>query len=121
MESYIIFFHDINSLNLQKLQDTAYQYNYTAHCQSVSKAFISNYNKEFDNNTIYNIAVINFGIKYSILDSLSDIGCKIHIVSGHEANLMDKYYRSKPDGIVLSNGPGDPSAISGGVYNRSGI
>ncbi|QGR02582.1 carbamoyl-phosphate synthase small subunit [Ehrlichia ruminantium] len=107
----IHFFHDINLLNLKDLQNTASQYNYTAHCQSISKSFTNNYNKKFDHKTIYNIAVVNFGVKSSILDTLSNIGCKVHIVSGAEVNLTDKILSLKPDGIVFSNGPGDPSAI----------
>ncbi|QLK58855.1 glutamine-hydrolyzing carbamoyl-phosphate synthase small subunit [Ehrlichia ruminantium] len=105
-------FHDINSLNLKELQNTASQYNYVNHCQSISQAFISDYNQEPKYKTLYNIVVINFGVKSSILNALSNIGCKVHIVPGHEFNLIDKILSFNPDGIVLSNGPGDPSAIS---------
>ncbi|CAH58246.1 glutamine-hydrolyzing carbamoyl-phosphate synthase small subunit [Ehrlichia ruminantium] len=105
-------FHDMNSLNLKELQNTASQYNYVNHCQSISQAFISDYNQEPKYKTLYNIVVINFGVKSSILNALSNIGCKVHIVPGHEFNLIDKILSFNPDGIVLSNGPGDPSAIS---------
>ncbi|GAT75391.1 carbamoyl phosphate synthase small subunit [Ehrlichia ruminantium] len=105
-------FYDIDSLNLEELQNTASQYNYVNHCQSISQAFISDYSQKLNHKTIYNIVVINFGIKSSILNALSNIGCKVHIVPGHEFNLIDKILSFNPDGIVLSNGPGDPSAIS---------
>ncbi|GAT76357.1 carbamoyl phosphate synthase small subunit [Ehrlichia ruminantium] len=105
-------FHDMNSLNLKELQNTASQYNYVNHCQSISQVFISDYTQEPKHKTLYNIVVINFGVKSSILNALSNIGCKVHIVPGHEFNLIDKILSFNPDGIVLSNGPGDPSAIS---------
>ena len=56
----------------------------------------------------YNVAVIDFGIKRNILRLLSNLGCKLVV---YPANVSKKeILEEKPDGIFLSNGPGDPSA-----------
>ncbi|AHC39301.1 glutamine-hydrolyzing carbamoyl-phosphate synthase small subunit [Ehrlichia muris] len=105
----IYHFNDINSINLAELQNKASQYNYTNHCASIR--FVNNYKTTDNTIPLYNIVVINFGVKLSILDALSKLGCKIHLISGNEDNLPEKILSIKPQGIVLSNGPGDPSAI----------
>ncbi|KKB73370.1 MULTISPECIES: carbamoyl phosphate synthase small subunit [Bacillus] len=55
------------------------------------------------------IALIDFGYKKSIALSLIKRGCKVTIVPYQE---MDQIFKLNPDGIVLSNGPGDPKAIA---------
>ncbi|MFO8192142.1 MAG: glutamine-hydrolyzing carbamoyl-phosphate synthase small subunit [Bacillota bacterium] len=56
------------------------------------------------------VVVYDFGVKYSILRSLANLGCRVTVVpcrtSAAEALAL------KPDGILLSNGPGDPVACS---------
>ena len=55
-----------------------------------------------------NVVAIDYGIKKNILRYFSDFNCKINIVSCKtNANAILKL---KPDGIFLSNGPGDPAA-----------
>ncbi|MCY8223236.1 carbamoyl phosphate synthase small subunit [Bacillus haynesii] len=54
------------------------------------------------------IALIDFGYKKSIASSLANRGCKVTVVPYQE---MDGISKLNPDGIVLSNGPGDPKAI----------
>lgn len=55
------------------------------------------------------IALIDFGYKKSIALSLIKRGRKVTIVPYQE---MDQIFKLNPDGIVLSNGPGDPKAIA---------
>tara|TARA_B100001248_G_scaffold155413_1_gene116995 strand:- start:3761 stop:4861 length:1101 start_codon:yes stop_codon:yes gene_type:complete len=60
--------------------------------------------------TKYNVAVIDFGIKRNILRLLKDSGCKPVVFP---ANVSKReILQEKPDGIFLSNGPGDPSAVT---------
>jgi len=51
---------------------------------------------------------MDFGVKWNLLRSLAHFGCEIEVVpaSMKAADILAK----KPDGIFLSNGPGDPSA-----------
>jgi len=54
----------------------------------------------------YHIVVYDYGVKQSILRKLADLGCKITVVP---ATTSPSQLRTlSPDGILLSNGPGDP-------------
>lgn len=55
------------------------------------------------------VVVLDFGIKYNILRSLANHGCHIVVVpaSTSSADIQNM----APDGIFLSNGPGDPSPV----------
>lgn len=54
----------------------------------------------------YNIVVYDFGVKHSILEQLLDNGCRLTIVPAQTPAAQ--VLAMNPDGIVLSNGPGDP-------------
>ena len=57
----------------------------------------------------YRVAVIDFGVKHNILRILKKYGCELTIFP---ANITFKeLMKNKPDGIFLSNGPGDPAAV----------
>ncbi len=56
----------------------------------------------------FNVVVIDYGVKRNILRSLSSIGARLVIVPA--STSYDDIVRLKPDGVVLSNGPGDPAA-----------
>ena len=55
-----------------------------------------------------NVVAIDYGIKKNILRYFSDFNCKVTIVSCKTS--AKKILFLKPDGIFLSNGPGDPAA-----------
>ncbi|MDR1271903.1 MAG: glutamine-hydrolyzing carbamoyl-phosphate synthase small subunit [Clostridiales Family XIII bacterium] len=61
----------------------------------------------------YRIAVYDFGIKTNILKELSARGC--HVVVFPYGASAEEILREKPDGLFLSNGPGDPEAASEGI------
>ncbi len=55
-----------------------------------------------------NVVAVDYGIKKNILRYFSDFNCKVNIVSCKTS--VEKILKLKPDGIFLSNGPGDPAA-----------
>ena len=61
-----------------------------------------------NNKKILHVVAIDYGIKKNILRYFSDFNCKVTIVSckTSAANIL----KEKPNGIFLSNGPGDPAA-----------
>lgn len=59
-----------------------------------------------NHNAGYNIVIIDFGLKFNILRYLLLFGCRINIVP---ATIdYNSIVALSPDGILLSNGPGDP-------------
>jgi carbamoyl-phosphate synthase small subunit len=63
----------------------------------------------------YLVVAYDFGIKRSILDQLVDVGCQVDVVPAH-TSAADVLGR-EPDGVFLSNGPGDPAAVTTAVDN----
>ncbi|KAI9132998.1 glutamine-hydrolyzing carbamoyl-phosphate synthase small subunit [Acaryochloris sp. CCMEE 5410] len=59
------------------------------------------------------VVAIDFGIKRNILRRLASYGCRIIVVPAHTsaADILSH----QPDGIFLSNGPGDPAAVTVGI------
>ncbi len=71
------------------------------------------FNKKDENEFL--IIVYDFGVKLNILRNLKNLGCDILAVPANaDANDV---LSLNPDGIVLSNGPGDPSALIYAVRN----
>jgi carbamoyl-phosphate synthase small subunit len=52
---------------------------------------------------------MDFGIKQNILNSLHNLGCKLTVVPAD--TKADEIMAMNPDGIFLSNGPGDPKDV----------
>ncbi len=55
------------------------------------------------------VVVYDFGVKANILRNLAKMGCHVTVVPADTS--AERVMSMKPDGIVLSNGPGDPSAL----------
>lgn len=54
----------------------------------------------------YTIVVLDLGIKFNIIRSLLSLGCKVHVLPA--TSDYNSILSCKPDGILLSNGPGNP-------------
>jgi len=59
----------------------------------------------------HEVIVVDYGVKRGILRQLVDVGCGVTVVPSRTpaAAILAR----KPDGVVLSNGPGDPAAVVG--------
>jgi carbamoyl-phosphate synthase small subunit len=57
----------------------------------------------------FHVVAYDFGIKYYILRYLAALGCRITVVPARTS--ADDVFALAPDGIFLSNGPGDPAAL----------
>ncbi len=58
--------------------------------------------------TGHHVVAMDFGVKRNILRCLADTGCTVTVVSATAS--AEDVLRHDPDGIFLSNGPGDPAA-----------
>jgi carbamoyl-phosphate synthase small subunit len=63
----------------------------------------------------YNVVAYDFGAKLNILRMLRDTDCKVTVVPA--ATPAQEVLAMKPDGIFLSNGPGDPAAVTYAIKN----
>lgn len=55
------------------------------------------------------VVAFDYGIKRSILENLTDVGCRVTVVPAFWT--ADQVLALEPDGVFLSNGPGDPAAV----------
>ncbi|HEU4683863.1 MAG TPA: glutamine-hydrolyzing carbamoyl-phosphate synthase small subunit, partial [Nitrospira sp.] len=58
----------------------------------------------------WTVVAYDFGVKQNILRRLVDVGCDVRVVPA--ATTAEQVESLNPDGLFLSNGPGDPEAVS---------
>jgi carbamoyl-phosphate synthase small subunit len=58
----------------------------------------------------FHVVCYDFGVKRNSLRQLAKLGCRITVVPA--ATQADEVLAMKPDGIFLSNGPGDPASMN---------
>jgi len=63
----------------------------------------------------YKVVVLDCGVKYNILRSLADNNCKVLVLPS--TTKTEDILVEKPDGVLLSNGPGDPAGVPYVVEN----
>jgi carbamoyl-phosphate synthase small subunit len=59
-------------------------------------------------NPKYHVVAVDYGIKRNILRQLAGAGCRITVVPA--TTSAEEIFALEPDGVFLSNGPGDPAA-----------
>jgi len=67
----------------------------------------------------YKVAVLDFGIKQNILDSLIHEDTTLQVFPAETS--AEEIMKYEPDGIFLSNGPGDPDALTGIIETVKGL
>jgi carbamoyl-phosphate synthase small subunit len=70
-------------------------------------------------NSEFKVVAYDCGIKHNILRLLVDAGCDVTVVPAFTGS--DKVLSMNPDGIFLSNGPGDPDAVPYMAENIRGL
>jgi len=66
--------------------------------------------KEFDPESALHVVAYDYGIKQNILRMLVDQGCRVTVVPAETS--AEDVLSLKPDGVFLSNGPGDPEPVT---------
>nr|YP_009315466.1 Carbamoyl phosphate synthase small subunit [Liagora brachyclada]SCW24124.1 Carbamoyl phosphate synthase small subunit [Liagora brachyclada] len=62
-----------------------------------------------------NIVIVDFGTKYNIVRAIQELSVNININVVPADTTSQAILELSPDGILLSNGPGDPSAVNYGI------
>lgn len=67
----------------------------------------------------YTVVAIDFGIKRNILRRLASYGCRVIVVPADTP--PEEILKYNPDGIFLSNGPGDPATVTEGIQTTKAL
>lgn len=94
-------FPGLKGMDLAKVVSTKSQYQWTEGSWSLGEG----YAKEMDNER-FHVVAYDFGAKHNILRMLVDRGCRLTVVPAQTS--AEEALALNPDGIFLSNGPGDP-------------
>jgi len=65
------------------------------------------------------VVALDYGMKWNILRCLTQIGCKVTVVPG--TATAEQILSYDPDGVFLSNGPGDPAAVGYAIDAVKGL
>tara|TARA_B100001250_G_C19755792_1_gene770035 strand:+ start:89 stop:1180 length:1092 start_codon:yes stop_codon:yes gene_type:complete len=68
---------------------------------------------EWSSDGKYKIAAIDYGIKHNILNLLTENNCRVTVFPAKTS--AEEILKFNPDGVFLSNGPGDPAAVTYGI------
>lgn len=96
----------LDGLDLAKTVSCTKPYEWTESLWSLGKGYGTQTNPH------YHVVAMDFGAKRNILRCLAAAGCKVTIVPADTS--ADDILALGPDGVFLSNGPGDPAAT--GIY-----
>ena len=96
----------LDGMDLAKEVSCTQTYEWTETLWSMPGQFGKQENPEF------HVVAVDYGAKRNILRCLASSGCRVTVVPGN--STAEDILRYKPDGVFLSNGPGDPAAT--GVY-----
>lgn len=96
-------FSGLNNKDLAQLVSTKETYSW---CEGVWD-LAQSHRKYEENELPYHVVAYDFGIKLNILRLLVDRGCKVTVVPAKTS--AKKVLSLRPDGVFLSNGPGDPA------------
>ncbi|MCC7121279.1 MAG: glutamine-hydrolyzing carbamoyl-phosphate synthase small subunit [Gammaproteobacteria bacterium] len=96
-------FPGLNGMDLAKRVSTTTPYPW----REGSWQLDGNRHRQPDANPRWRVAAFDYGVKRNILRLLVDRGCDVHVLPA-QASAADAF-ALKPDGVFLSNGPGDPA------------
>jgi carbamoyl-phosphate synthase small subunit len=65
------------------------------------------------------VVALDYGMKWNIARHLASLGCDVTVLPGRSA--ADEVLAHKPDGVFLSNGPGDPEVLGYCVETVRGL
>jgi carbamoyl-phosphate synthase small subunit len=93
-------FPGLQGMDLAKVVTTDKQYSWTQGEWDLESGYQEN------TDTPYHVVAFDFGVKRNILNMLVARGCKLTVVPAQTS--AEEVMALKPDGVFLSNGPGDP-------------
>ena len=105
----------MEGLNLADRVSTSEPYRWTSPC-------VVDFDRRLQSDrpeTPFRVVAIDFGIKRAILDRLVSHGCDVTVMPA--STDLQTVLACQPEGVFLSNGPGDPAAVSDGIKLARGL
>ncbi len=91
---------NMSGLDLAKVVSATKSYDWNASTWALGVGF------QTVENTKFHVVAYDYGVKHNILRMLADRGCKVTVLPAQASSAAA--LALKPDGVFLSNGPGDP-------------
>ncbi len=113
IQSKIATFKSVQDLNLVDRVTTCSAYRWQPKVRH--SIYYESYSRRPDQVKNLNVVVIDYGVKFNILNRLMFYGCNPIVVPANTS--YESIAMQKPDGVLLSNGPGDPSLIDYAIEN----
>jgi carbamoyl-phosphate synthase small subunit len=104
----------MDGLNLAERVSTSDPYQWQSLCPVAFDA-----REQTRSSSPYRVVAIDFGIKRAILERLVAHGCSITVLPADAS--LEQVLALEPEGVFLSNGPGDPAAVSSGISLARGL
>lgn len=102
-------FGGLNGLDLAQVVSTPKNYNFNEGSFSLENGSFNTTDAK------YKVVVYDFGVKKNILRMLVDRGCALTVVNAKTP--AEEVLKMNPDGVFLSNGPGDPAPCDYATVN----
>ena len=102
-------FAGLKNTDLAKVVSTTESYQFTQGSYSLEDSTYKVLDKKF------NVVVYDYGVKKNILRMLVDRGCALTVVNAQTP--VSEVLAMQPDGVFLSNGPGDPEPCDYAIEN----
>ncbi|MDE0684943.1 MAG: glutamine-hydrolyzing carbamoyl-phosphate synthase small subunit [Candidatus Poribacteria bacterium] len=99
----------VTSYQLRKGEETPYQ----------KHSSLETGNWKLETGNWYKVVALDFGIKYNILRQLTEHGCEVQVVPAQTS--AEEILAAEPDGVFLSNGPGDPMPVDYAIETIRGL
>jgi len=104
----------MSGLNLVKEVTTSEVYEW-----SEPTTLVWEFNADSGKSEKFTVVALDFGVKRNILRRLASHGCRVIVVPANTPT--QEILKHNPDGIFLSNGPGDPSAVTEGIETAKAL
>jgi len=106
----------MSGLNLVKEVTTSSVYEWS---EPTTPAWEFNTDSQTSEEEKFTVVALDFGVKRNILRRLASHGCRVIVVPADTST--QEILKHNPDGIFLSNGPGDPSAVIEGIETAKAL
>jgi carbamoyl-phosphate synthase small subunit len=99
---------NMDGLNLVKFISTSTAYDWSQPSDAAWE-----FQEQGSTDEPFQVVALDFGIKRNILHRLASHGCQVKVMPAHTSAA--EILSHNPEGIFLSNGPGDPAAVTEGI------